>query len=561
MGHMAVVVDGVLSERRMHALAGDAVFERAESYVAKVAGLQIEPGRARGTVRGTDRYSLEIVWSQQELDGFCDCPHAAGGNFCKHLVALGLAVLASVTPHGADELRSPVDDYLDSLAAPALRELVLEVAGNSEAASRLLATRAALAAEDPAAVADELLDAVTATLTTRGFVDYRRSFEVGSDAQTMLDDLQGHLDGGYADEVRPALLKALTRLRTMTKHADDPSGMIGDAAQRAATLYARSCRQGHPDPVKLARWLVKFRASSPGWPSTPLSDFVEAFDAKALKSYRRGVQSLAAKEAGSGTSFEVHQMLIELADHDGDVDRAVELLQHPDHPMGHPQYGEIITRLRAVNRAREAMSFLDRAVAEQRITSGPGNDYWIGADDAAEAYLKDGRDEDALAMLRGVFRQHPDAVSYRLLLRHATTLRCADDERAWALERAEQHTGGHRQGALLVELALVDGDLDRAWVAADQHGAGQMWGALAKASAQSRPRQAADLYRPELGRRLVHADTKAYPEIARILSTMRALYVAAGEVETLDAQIRELRVDYSRRPSLIKALDRAGLPR
>ena len=59
--------------------------------------------------------------------------------------------------------------------------------------------------------------------------------------------------------MRPALLRALTRLRKITEQADDSSGSIGDQCQRAADLYARACRLGEPDPVKLATWLVKFR--------------------------------------------------------------------------------------------------------------------------------------------------------------------------------------------------------------------------------------------------------------------------------------------------------------
>jgi hypothetical protein len=39
------------------------------------------------------------------------------------------------------------------------------------------------------------------------------------------------------------------------------------------------------------------------------------------------------------------------------------------------------------------------------------------------------------------------------------------------------------------------------------------------------------------------------------------LYAAAGDAEEFDAEIRELRGTYGRRPSLMAALDRAGLPR
>ena len=108
------------------------------------------------------------------------------------------------------------------------------------------------------------------TLAFRGFVDYRRSFEVAGVAGEMLDELENHLNSGAAEVVRPALLRALTRLRKIIEQVDDSSGSIGDQCQRAADLYARACRLGEPDPVKLATWLVKFRADSPGWPTRGL---------------------------------------------------------------------------------------------------------------------------------------------------------------------------------------------------------------------------------------------------------------------------------------------------
>ena len=133
------------------------------------------------------------------------------------------------------------------------------------------------------------------TLAFRGFVDYRRSFEVAGVASEVLDELENHLNSGAAEVVRPALLRALTRLRKIIEQADDSSGSIGDECQRAADLYARACRLGEPDPVKLATWLVKFRADSPGWPHVVLADFVDAFDEQALGTYRRAVAALDRK--------------------------------------------------------------------------------------------------------------------------------------------------------------------------------------------------------------------------------------------------------------------------
>jgi hypothetical protein len=99
---------------------------------------------------------------------------------------------------------------------------------------------------------------------------------VAREAEDLLDRLEPLLDAGAADAVAKALLRATTRLRQILLHADDSSGVIGSAGQRAVELYARACREGNPNPVSLAKWLVKFRRDSPGWPAVELSMFIDA---------------------------------------------------------------------------------------------------------------------------------------------------------------------------------------------------------------------------------------------------------------------------------------------
>lgn len=106
-------------------------------------------------------------------------------------------------------------------------------------------------------------------------------------------------------------------------------------------------------------------------------DFVDAFDDHALAIYRAAVADLDRQHAGRDhwSRFEVDAMLLELADHDGDVDRAVDLLNDGEHP----RYGAIIARLREAGRADEVVKWIGRAVAEGRISGqGGGNEAAYG---------------------------------------------------------------------------------------------------------------------------------------------------------------------------------------
>lgn len=567
---MALLIDGVLGESALMRLAGETVYGRGEGYVQYVRGLQVRSGVAEASVQAKRVYRVRLAWGPDGIHGECTCPHHGEGNFCKHLVAVGLKVIGDQVPAvggrsgaagASDEThQAGVPAYLAGLDAPALRDLVLDLAAYSEPATRELQLRAALASGQAGDIAQLLTAAVTSALNPRGFIDYRRSFEVARDVEGVLDEAEKYLGLGAADAVRPALLKALTRLRTLTQRADDSAGVLGSACQRAADLYARACRDGSPDPGKLATWLLKFRTESPGWPETPLADFVSAFDDKALTSYRRGVAALDRKLQGADRyrRFGVHQMLLELADHDQDVDRAVELLAEGEHP----EFVGIVGRLRAAGRMREAMAWVDRAVAAERVSlrMGAARGYWLDPATTAGWYLDDGRDDDAITLLRGVFLREPSVTSYELLARVAGELGRGDAERAWAVEAERARAGRPRDGSVLVDIALHEGDLDAAWRAADEYGAGSAWEALARASAASRPLEAARLYRPHLDDLLDRAQTSRYPEVAAVLRRMQPLYDAAGRSEEFADEVRALRSEYRRRTSLIAAFDKAGLP-
>ncbi len=58
-----------------------------------VIGLEASEGRVTGKVQGSSLYAAQLsLNSRNDLDYDCNCPrHQDSGDFCKHLVALGLA--------------------------------------------------------------------------------------------------------------------------------------------------------------------------------------------------------------------------------------------------------------------------------------------------------------------------------------------------------------------------------------------------------------------------------------------------------------------------------------
>jgi hypothetical protein len=547
-----------LSETALLTAAGDRVYGRGEDYVRYVRGLRIAAEKAYASVQAKQVYTVELDWSGRLPDGYCTCPHHSDGNFCKHLVAVGLATIDSGAVDDGTRVASALEATVHAMGVDELRDLVLTLAQRDGEVRRILEVRATTASGDDTSAKAEFEAYVRNTLQFRGFVDYRESFGVAEAASQVLDELENHLNAGSAEIVRPALLRALTLLRTITEQADDSSGAIGGECERAADLYAQACRLGEPDPAELAGWLATFRATSPGWPTLLLADFVDAFDDHALAIYRAAVADLDRQHAGRDhwSRFEVDAMLLELADHDGDVDRAVDLLNEREHP----QYGAIIARLRAAGRDDEVVNWIDRAVTEGRASShGGGNGYWLSPSDVADTYRGIGRIDDAIAVLRADFVRQPAVHAYRSLLDFAATIDRADTERAWALDHARELAGGPAAGSVLVQLSLSEGDVDAAWEAADRYGPGWAWQELATQGAEARPVAAADLYRPQLENDLQRPNTRLYPGIAATLATMAELYERGGRSADFALYIAKVRQDYGRRPSLMKALQAKGL--
>lgn len=547
-----------LSERALLEVAGDRGYARGENYVRYVRGLRITADTAYASVQAKRVYAVELVWSGPQPDGFCTCPYAGQGHFCKHLVAVGLAVIDSGAVDDATRVASALEATVQAMDIDELRELVLSLAHRDGEVRRMIEVRRAAASGEDTTAKAEFEAYVRTALEFRGYVDYRESYEVAQAASRVLDDLERHLNSGSAEIVRPALLCALSLLREITGNADDSSGAIGGECERAADLFAQACRLGAPNPAELAEWLATFRATSPGWPTLTLADFVDALDDRALEIYRAAVTDLDRQHAGldQWSRFEIDAMLLELADHDGDVDRAIELLNEREHP----QYGVIIARLREAGRDDEVVSWIDRAVAEGRISGqGGGNDYWLSPSAVAETYRGLDRIDDAIAVLRADFVRQPVVRAYRSLLDFAATIDRAHRERAWALDHARDLADGSGSGSTLVQLALSEGDVAAAWEAADRYGPGWAWQELATQGAEARPLAAADLYRPQLDNDLQRPNTKLYPGIAATLATMAKLYEKGGCSADFASYIAKIRQDYGRRPSLMKALEAQGL--
>jgi hypothetical protein len=89
-------IANILHQETIRRLSGDGAFERGKAYYdeGRVAELQRKDGSVQAQVRGSkEHYAVRIWMKDESLAYACSCPQGQEQAFCKHAVALALALL------------------------------------------------------------------------------------------------------------------------------------------------------------------------------------------------------------------------------------------------------------------------------------------------------------------------------------------------------------------------------------------------------------------------------------------------------------------------------------
>ena len=88
-----------LSDEKLKRLAGTSAFQRGYSYYKQDPQLvyKIKGSKVTANVSGNYAYQQQLTFALQGVDGHCSCPASENVDFCKHCVAVVLAVRESQT--------------------------------------------------------------------------------------------------------------------------------------------------------------------------------------------------------------------------------------------------------------------------------------------------------------------------------------------------------------------------------------------------------------------------------------------------------------------------------
>ncbi|MEW2082993.1 hypothetical protein [Streptomyces sp. NPDC005283] len=555
-----------LNEANLKALAGPRSYERGLGYLDAVSGVEVGDSRVTATVHGTEPYEVELVLEGPGgLGGECDCPYGLDGNFCKHLVALGLTVLAD--PAGslprqrkaARDRGQGLDAWLSGLSKEELLVLVREQVGEDRQLRRRLELRAASARGDLAGVRArmrELLD--IAAFARYGYVEYADARAYADQVGQSVSAIRALTASGRSADAMALAREGMLLLTEAVESVDDSDGVLGQVGADLADAHLDACRTARCDPEELARWLV----------GHVLGDFddltgIDPIDYEDVLG-ERGMTLLRklAVEAwrGNRTGWAEKHLMERLAKAGGDVDAVIAVHAADLAENGHTHL-VIARELDTARRTDEALRWAERGIRDIRDLAAVDTAL---VDYLCDRYAQAARLPDAVVLRRDHFGARRTLFSYRQLRAAAQAADCWPAERESALDllRAdtERRQGGWYGGSVLVDALLDDKDTEAGWQAAAETGAhDRQWLALADQARETRPADALGVYLRLAEPLTKQTGNQVYEQLVSLLLSARDCHRRLGTLDEFTVYATALRTAQKRKRNLMRLMEQHGL--
>ena len=438
--------DKLLTDAAIVAASGPKVFDRGRTYAASGAvrvteELEGADARIRAEIDGTQTYEAEVWLENGAIGGRCDCPHAAGGWFCKHQVALCLVWrdhLSGTTPvvdeaarrkvqaaaRGAQtrrDRRAALHEFLRAQPATALAERLIELAEQFTDIERTL--RMWQKTTGVAAAPGELRALVSEALTIREpFLPLHQVHGWVLQAESILPLLRD-ARGRDARSTADIALHALRRGWAAMQKADDSNGQIGELCGAIAEEWIACLRSTGEQPADFGDTWLRVQLDDPFGCVAPEA-VEELMGPAALARYRKLLAVEWEKARGTSPDSDasgkrparkkfldetdyrlrtIERLHVAQLGKAGDLDDALAVLRSD---LSEPHRCREVTKfLEAHGRMREA--FASAEAARQRFP-----DDWQIQEDLLRAYERDGWLAEAHALRRSQFEDEPSVERY-----------------------------------------------------------------------------------------------------------------------------------------------------
>ncbi|MCE4942933.1 hypothetical protein LVX13_07285 [Streptomyces albulus] len=555
-----------LTEADLKALAGARSFERGRGYVDAVSGVEVGDGWIGASVRGTERYEVELVLDGPGgLSGECDCPYGLEGNFCKHLVALGLTVLARQESlprqrKAARDRAQDLDGWLSARSKGELLALVRELLGEDRQLRHRLELRAASVRGDLAVVRARIRDLLDiGPFAQYGYVEYADARAYADQAGQAVSAIGALTGSGRAADAIVLAREAMELLAQAVECIDDSDGWLGQVGAGLVDAHLDACRAARPDPGELARWLIGHALGELGDGLTDIDplDYEDVLGAEGTALLRQlAVEAWRGNRRGWAEKY----LMERLAKAGGDVDAVIAVHGADLAPNGHTHL-VIARELDTARRPDEALGWAERGMREARDLADVDTAL---VDYLGDRYAQADRLVDAVALRRDHFGARRTLLTYQQLraAARAADRWPAEREGALALLRADagQRKRGGYGSSVLVDGLLDDKDVDAAWQAATEAGAhDRQWLSLADQARATRPADALGVYLRLAESLTQRTGNHVYEELVSLLLSIRDCHRRLGSPEEFTGYVTALRTAQKRKRNLMRLMDEHGL--
>jgi uncharacterized Zn finger protein len=577
----------LLDEQNLRRLAGGRSFERGVDYAAsgRVARLTRSETSVEASVQGVHRYRVELWEEDGELRARCSCPMGAGGAFCKHCVATGLAALEAgedaPTPISIDDVRA----HLGSLKKKELVELLIEEACEDERLLDRLRLRVATG-KDGVDIAS-FRDAIDHAVDPGGFIGYAEAYDYSRTLDETIASLRAVLTAGHAAEAVELIEHCCMAIERMGGRMDDSDGHLSIAFDSLQRLHREACEQADFAPTKLAERLfdrmmatdyelfydaAEVYAPLLGEPGRRrYAELVRAewerLPALRPQDNRRARHTFPVligdddEHSERFSRFRITYVMKLLAKQSGDPDELVAVLSHDlSSPYSFLGIAEVYAE---AGRDDDAIEWAARGVEAFPENGDPRLVTFLAA-----ARRKRGEHEQAVELMWSLYEAHPGLGYFEKLKPYAEEAGTWDDVRGRALEalreriaaahdepRARGYGWSYLGATELVRIRLWEGDVDAALADAREGGCRQeVWLALAEALEEPEPWEAMIIYREQIDPTIERKSKANYREATDMLAKVRDLMARTGHADEFPAYLEQIRTDHKRKRNLMKLL-------
>lgn len=587
----------IVTEKQLRSLTDRARFQWGQEYYqgGAVTGLRQYRGRVSATVAGSQDYQVNLWEEDGELEYECSCPDGMDYEFCKHCVAVGLAMLEQAGSEGAGDSKSTrktsrkkahkeitaehIHDWLEKQDAATLADLLVDQAMDDQNLYRKLQLKVAADIGGDANVST-VRKALGEAILPGYFIDYQDAYEYAGTVHTAVDAVEDLLNDGHAEAVIELTEFALHKAEEAMNNIDDSSGHMHGILENLQALHLAACKRANRDPRGLAERLFEWELTGE-WEvfSGAAARYADVLGQPGMERYRelaqtewRQVKPLT-RAAGKPTDYEesyrrrgITSIMQTLAQETGDVEALVEVLRHDlSQPYSFLRIAE------AYKKAKKDIKALEWA--ERGISTFPDTPDSRLLEFTADEYHCLQRHDQAVGLIWKLFTDRPGLEQYRRLKQHATRSKQWSRWREQAMDHllgllknkpAQKRLSGNfyfsyafGPRAVLVEIHLWEGNVDAAWELAqggDLHE--DLWLKLADKRAKQHPEDAIRIYRNQVEAAVGKTENKHYSAAVRYLKKIRTLMKQSGQENTFSRYLNTLRTTHKRKRNFIAMIEK-----